>query len=157
MKIGIIVHSVTGNTLQVAKELGEVLTASGHSVELKEIKTESKASPGQTNIKFVELPSLEGYDTLVFGSHTEAFQLEAVMQAYFKQIGELTGIKTACLCTHQFPFSWMGGNGAVNKMKSMCEKKGAVVLGTAVVDWSPKKKRQGKIKFAADIIDGLFK
>jgi len=156
MRIGLIVHSVTGNTLKVAKELQTALTGKGHEVEIKEIKTARKVNPGETSVDFTELPSLEGYDTLVFGSHTEAFQLEQTMKLYFNQLDKLSGRNVICLATHQFPFNWMGGNNAVKKMKNMCEEKGATVLGTAVVDWSPKKKRQAKIDSAISAIAGLF-
>ncbi|MCK5758909.1 MAG: flavodoxin [Clostridiales bacterium] len=156
MKIGLIIHSVTGNTLKVAKELQTVLVSKGHNVEIKEIKTQGKVNPGETEANFTELPSIDGYDALIFGSHTEAFQLEQTMKLYFKQLESLKGCKVACISTHQFPFNWMGGNSAVNKMKIMCKEKGAIVLGTVVVDWSPKSKREEKIHTAVNIISSLF-
>lgn len=156
MKIGLIIHSVTGNTLKVANQLLTVLADKGHDVELKEIKTATKIKQGETKANFTELPELDGYDALVFGSHTEAFQLELTMKLYFKQLKSLKDCKVACISTHQFPFAWLGGNSAVNMMKSMCEEKGATVLGTAVVDWSPEKKRNEKIADAVNKIVALF-
>jgi len=156
MKIGLIIHSVTGNTLKIAKELQTVLVDGGHDVKLKEIKTIRKVNPGETKANFTELPSIDKYDALVFGSHTEAFQLEQTMKLYFKQLESLKGRKVACISTHQLPFKWMGGNNAVKKMKAMCEEKGATVLGTVVVDWSPKSKREEKIHAAVNIISSLF-
>lgn len=156
MKIGLIIHSVTGNTLKVAQQLKKRLVENGHEAELKEIETVGKVNPGDAGAKFKELPSLEGYDALVFGSHTEAFQLEQAMKNYFNQLDTLSGRKVACISTHQFPFKWLGGNSAVNKMKSLCEAKGADVLGTAVVDWSPETKRQAKIDEAVRTISELF-
>ncbi len=156
MKIGLIIHSVTGNTSKVANKLKIVLADGGHEVELKEIKTAGKVSPGESKANFTDLPSLDGYDALVFGSHTEAFQLEQIMKLYFKQLESLKERKVACISTHQFPFAWLGGNSAVKKMKAMCEEKGATVLGTAVVDWSPEKKRNEKIENSVNRIAALF-
>lgn len=156
MKIGLIVHSITGNTLSVCRKLELKLAENGHDVELKEIKTQGKLNRKENKVDFAELPSLEGYDALVFGSHTEAFQLEQTMQLYFDKVGTLKGKDVACISTHQFPFKWMGGSNAVKKMKSICEGKGAKVLGTAVVDWSPESKRNEKIKSAVDTIASLF-
>lgn len=156
MKIGLIVHSVTGNTLLVCRKLELKLAENGHDVELKEIKTKVKVNPGEKEADFTELPSLDGYDALVFGSHTEAFQLEQAMKLYFKKVETLKDLKVACVSTHQFPFKWMGGINAVKKMKSLCEEKGAKVLGTAVVDWSPKSKRNEKITAAVNLIASLF-
>jgi len=156
MKIGLIIHSVTGNTLKVANALQLELVEKGHKVELQEIKTKGKVNPGESEANFTELPSLDGYDALVFGSHTEAFQLEQTMKLYFKQLESLKERKVACVSTHQFPFAWIGGNSAVKKMKAMCEEKGATVLGTVVVDWSPEKKRETKIAEANKAIADLF-
>lgn len=156
MKIGLIIHSVTGNTLKVANELQLKLVEKGHEVELKEIKTATKVKQNEIEADFKELPVLEEYDALVFGSHTEAFQLELTMKLYFKKIVSMKDYKVACISTHQFPFAWLGGNSAVKKMKEICEEKGATVLGTAVVDWSPEKKRKDKIAGAVKSIADLF-
>ncbi|MDX1357532.1 MAG: flavodoxin [Clostridia bacterium] len=156
MKIGLLVHSVTGNTLSVMKKLQTVLAEKGHEVELKEIKTAAKVDVGQKEADFTQNPSPVGYDAVVFGSHTEAFQLEAAMKLYFRQMDRIEGVKTACVSTHQFPFKWLGGNSAVRKMREMCEEKGAEVVGTAVIDWSPESKRQGKIDDSVSYIAGLF-
>lgn len=156
MKIGLLVHSVTGNTLSVMKKLKTTLEEKGHEVELKEIKTAGKVEMGQKEAEFTENPSPVGYDAVVFGSHTEAFQLETAMQVYFKQMEKIEGLKTACVSTHQFPFEWLGGNSTIRKMKNMCEAKGAEVIGTAIIEWSPESKRQEKIDKAVECITNLF-
>lgn len=156
MKIGLLVHSVTGNTLSVMKRIQKALEDRGHEVDLKEIKTAAKVEMGQTEAEFTQNPSPVGYDAVVFGSHTEAFQLETAMKLYLGQIPEIKGLKTACVTTHLFPFKWMGGNSAVKKMVSMCVDKGAKILGTAVIDWSPETKRENKVAGAVDYINRLF-
>jgi len=156
MKIGLLVHSVTGNTLSVMKKLKTVLEEKGHEADLKEIKTAVKVEMGQKEAEFIENPSPAGYDAVVFGSHTEAFQLETAMQLYFKQVEGIEGLKIACISTHQFPFEWLGGNSTVRKMKNMCEAKGGDVIGTAVIEWSPESKRQTKIDNAVEHISSLF-
>lgn len=87
------------------------------------------------------MPEFKGFDLLVFGLHTEAFQFENAMKIYFGKL-EPMNKKAICLVTHQFPFNWMGGNGAVNKMKALCEEKGLDVVGTAVA-----------VKYIAGLID----
>ena len=156
MKIGLLVHSVTGNTLSVMKKLKIALEEKDHEVELKEIKTAAKVEMGQKEAEFTENPSPLAYDAVVFGSHTEAFQLETAMQLYFKQIENFNGLKIACISTHQFPFEWLGGKSTIRKMKNMCEDKGAEILGTAIIEWSPESKRQAKIEKAVEHIAGLF-
>lgn len=147
MRIGLIIHSVTGNTLHVAKELQKKLVEKGHDVVLDEIKTEGKVEFGATEATFTSMPELNGYDLLVFGSHTEAFQLEVTMKIYFKEMESIAG-RAICFATHQFPFKWMGGTGTVKTMKALCEAKGLEVTGTSIINWSPESKRQSNIDAA---------
>jgi flavodoxin len=155
MKIGLIIHSVTGNTLSVAKELQKRLTENGHEAVLEEIKTEGKVEFGAKDAKFLNMPDLKGYDLIIFGSHTEAFQLEITMKIYFEKIERIEG-KAICFATHQFPLKWLGGTGTVNKMKTYCEEKGLKVIGTSVINWSPESKRQTNIDNAIKEIAGLI-
>jgi len=156
MKIGIIVHSVTGNTLSVAGKLKERLLAKNHEAAIEEIKTDKKIEPGQKTANFTNLPDLEGYDVIIFGSHTEAFQLEQAMKLYFKQMERLNGQKVVCFVTHHFPKKWMGGKNAVNTMKTLCVEKGCEVLGTSVIDWSPEKKRSDNIERELQYMMGML-
>ncbi len=77
------------------------------------------------------------------GSPVQAFSLSSTMTAYLSQIKSLQGKKVAFLVTQFFPFPWLGGNRAIGQMKKICESKGAIVCGTAVINWSkPSRKKQ---------------
>lgn len=138
MKIGIIVHSYTGNTYSVAKKLGDKLLSAGHQVDIERI---APVGGEQTNIKdistirFETLPDVGKYDALVFGGPVRGASISPVLEAYFTHVPSLQGKKVVCLVTEFFPFPWMGGNRAINQMKKICESKGAVVCGTGVVNW----------------------
>ncbi len=155
MKIGLIIHSVTGNTLHVAKELQKRLVENGHEVILDEIKTEGKVEFGTKDVEFKHLPDLNNHELLIFGSHTEAFQLETAMKIYFEKI-EKTSVNAICFATHQFPLKCLGGTGTVKKMKSYCEIKGMKVNGTCVINWSPESKRKANIEAAIEEIIRLI-
>lgn len=49
MEIGIIVHSLTGNTLSVAERLQERLAADGHDVEIEQLKTIGEEKTNENN------------------------------------------------------------------------------------------------------------
>jgi flavodoxin len=155
MKIGIIIHSQTGNTYSVALKLKEKLSEAGHSVDLERLKVAGALRRGIRDIQFETLPNAGQYDVLVFGAPVEAFSLSPVMISYLTQVASLQGKKVACLVTHFLPYSWMGGNRAVNQMKKICESKGAVVLGSEVINWSSSR-RNLEITKAVDRLSKLF-
>jgi flavodoxin len=155
MKIGIIIHSQTGNTNSVALKLKEKLSAAGHSVDLERLKVAGALRRGIKDIQFETLPNAGQYDALVFGAPVEAFSLSPVMVSYLTQIASLQSKKVACLVTQFFPYPWMGGNRAIGQMKKICESKGAVVFGSEVINWSSSR-RNLKITEAVDRLSRLF-
>ena len=142
MNIGIAVYSWSGNTLSVAKKLEERLSATGHSVNLQEVKLTRERKQGARDFQIGDSPDVEPYEALVFGSAVEAFSLSPVLTAYLKQIGSLEGKKVACLVTQQFPYPWMGGNRAIRQMRKLCQSKGATIVGSAVVNWAKSRRER---------------
>jgi flavorubredoxin len=155
MKIGIIVHSQTGNTLSVAKRLAENLSAAGHSATLEEVKVVGERKPGVGDFKLETLPNVEPYEALVFGAAVEAFALSPVMTSYLKRIASLEKKKVACLITQAFPYPWLGGNHAVRQMRRRCESKGATVCGSGIVSWK-RSRREERIAAVADRLGKLL-
>ncbi len=153
MNIGIILYSETGNTYSVSQKLKEKFIKVGHSVNIERLKVIGKVNPGKKNIQFDSLPDIEPYDALVFGSPVQAFSLSSTMTAYMSQIKSLQDKKVAFLVTQFFPFPWLGGNRTIGQMKKICESKGAIVFGTAVINWSkPSRKKQ-----ITDMVEKLSK
>ena len=142
MNIGIIVYSWSGNTLSVAKKLEEKLSATGHSVSLKEVKLTRERSQGARDFQIEVSPDVGPYEAIVFGAAVEAFSLSPVLTKYLKQIGSLEGKKVACLVTQQFPYPWMGGNRAIRQMRKLCKSKGATIVGSAVVNWAKSRRER---------------
>ena len=52
----------------------------------------------------------------------------------------MKGLKADLFVTQAFPYAWMGGNRAIRQMKAICEKKGAQIDNTAVINWRSKKR-----------------
>jgi flavodoxin len=120
MTIGIIVHSKTGHTLQVAEKLQTELAARGKSARIERIEAS---------------PDLMAYDALVLGSHTEGFALAPEMVRYLQNIPPLNGKKSILLITHFFPAHGMGGTQAIASMKSLVDSKNGKVEGEEIIDW----------------------
>lgn len=155
MNIGIIVHSQTGNTLSVAKELKKVLLGAGHSVSIEKMIAVHDREQDFRKVKLIIIPQHSSFDALIFGAPVRGFSLSPVMKAYLSQIETLQGKKVECFVTEFFPFPWMGGNQAIRQMKEICESKGAEVIETGIVNWSSRS-RNDKIDYLAKEQSTLF-
>ena len=155
MKIGIIVHSKTGNTLSVAKRLMNALLFAGHEAVLEQVIASDDKQRDVRKIQLQDKPEVNNYDALVLGAPVWGFSLSTVMAAYLTQVGSLKGKKVVCFVTHAFPYPWLGGNRAVGQMKKLCEAAGAEVIETGVIDWSSRQ-RENKIARLIERVGGLF-
>lgn len=155
MKIGIIVHSHTGNTYSVAQRLKEELLAAGHALSLEKVIAVNDEQPDVSKIQLKETPDASEYDALIFGAPVRGFSLSPVMKSYLSQIVSLKGKKIVCYVTEYFPYPWMGGNRAVDQMKKLCETKGTEVFETRVINWS-NRQREKKITNMVEELNKLF-
>jgi flavodoxin len=142
MKIGIIVHSHTGNTLSVAERLKEKLVSAGHWVKLERVTAINEDPSAAGKIQLKENPDTSGYDILIFGAPVRAFSLSPVMKAYLSQLPSLQGKKVSGFVTQQLKYPWMGGNRAITTLKKICAVKSAEMLDTGIVNWSHKEREK---------------
>ncbi len=153
MNIAIIVHSQTDNTHTVARKLEKKYSKAGHSVEVVRLKVKGGYEQGMKKIEFEKVPDIDVYDALIFGSPVEAFSLSPVMKVYLERIGSMKGKEVACFVTKALPFNWTGGNRAIRTMKKLSESKGATVIGTGIVVWREKRRKER----IADVVERLGK
>jgi len=140
MKIGLIVYSQTGHTLDVCEQLKDRYVAAGHEAVIERVTVVGERTPQTKTFELDAKPDAARYDAMVFASYVEAFSLCPVMNDYLKEIDSLEGKPTACLVTQQFPYPWMGGNRALKQMKKLVDAKNGAVKGTAVVNWARSKR-----------------
>lgn len=144
MNGSIIVYSHTGNTLLVAKKIQEALQNDKKMIPLKKIIVD----PDDPNLETPNItvsPTTDPYDWIIFGTPVHGFMPSRAIMAYLNSQPSFQGKKVICFVTHHFPFAWMGGRNAVNKISELCRKKGADVLLTGVIDWK-NKKRESEIE-----------
>lgn len=156
MKIGIIVHSQTGNTYSVGQKIEEKLVSKGHEVVLLRMKTLDQGKPGTKHVELDRMPKVDDYEGIVFGGWVEGFGLCSGMSVYLKQVPSLKDKKVACFMTQFFPFKWMGGNRGLSKMRKALEEKEADVLVSGIVNWSRKKRRDETIEELAEHVSSAF-
>lgn len=140
MKIGIVVHSKTGNTLLVAQKIKQEFLNAGHTVNLEQVMAVDEEAAAQGKVQLKNIPDISGYDVVVFGAPVHAFSLSRVMKEYLSKTASLSGKKIGCFVTQQLAYAWMGGNHAIGQMKKACESKGTSVSVTGIVNWSRKQR-----------------
>ena len=133
MKKAIVYYSKTGNTASVAKRLT--------GFDLLEIKAKSD-DPNEKDPVLTTIPSLNGYDYIVFASPVHGFQLCRIMKAYISQLGTLSGKTIDLFVTHLFRFAFLGGNQALKQLENLVEDKEGSVRYKTSVNWKSKKKEE---------------
>jgi len=140
MKIGIFVHSKTGNTYSVAQKLKDKLLSLRHFVAVEKIIAEDDDQPDASKIVLKSAPGTQGYDVLILGAPVRAFSLSPVMRSYLTGIESLEGVRVFCFVTQQLPYPWLGGNRSIRQMRELLSAKGALILGSGMINWSGKKR-----------------
>lgn len=155
MKIGIIVHSQTGNTYSVAQRLQKKLLSAGQSADIERVIPLDEKQNDASKIRLQNIPDISKYDALIFGCPVRGFSVSPALEAFLSSIPTLQSKKVAIMVTQFFPFPRMGGNQTIAQMKNICESKGAVVCGTGIVNWSSRR-REKMITDVVENLSGLF-
>jgi len=151
VNIGIIVYSKTGNTFEVASRLKGVLEQKGHSINLERVTIEGKAKPGDKEVRLINIPAVESYEEVIFGSPVQAFSLAVAMETYLKQIPTLEGKEVSLFVTKHLPFAWTGGNRTLGQMEKICKDKGAGVREKEIIFWNEKSREETIKKCIANL------
>lgn len=144
MKIGIVVHSMTGNTSLVAERIKNRLEQEGHELSLERLaiiggEDQTQSDPDKISIEPLKT-NMEELDLLILGGPVRGFQASPAMKALLGRLEGLEGKDTMIFVTHAFPFNWMGGNSAIKQLRNMCTEKGANILFTGIIDWKNSKR-----------------
>lgn len=137
MKIGILVHSKTGNTKRFAELISIKLTAKGHVVELTELvadgKVDNVTARQPLNFNITNLPNINDYDTVMVGGPVWAFSPSPVAYKAVQQLKNLTGKSFMAFMTMGFPLTGMGGKGSLRMLNREASKIGAKIITGVVI------------------------
>jgi len=142
MGIGIIVYSKTGNTLSVAEKLEKSFTQAGHDAVIQRVKVNTDEEGSSGKLSLTANPDVSVYDAIVFAAPVHGFSLAPAMKLYLEQVGDLSGKKVYGFVTQHFKKPWLGGNRAIRTLKSLCQKKGADLRVTGIVNWSNSEREK---------------
>lgn len=152
MNIGIIVHSHTGNTLFVAQKLQEKLNEEGHKAVIEKIVVvDENPSINEVNLSYI--PKVDSYDMVILAYPVRGFMVSPAMKAYLKNTSNFPKNKVGVLCTHHFPFAFLGGNQTINEMKRILSNNEVVCSG--VVNWSSRKRQNNIDSLIKDFVEKI--
>jgi flavodoxin len=134
MRIAIIVHSHTGNTLKVAEKIRDTLAAKGKDAVILRVTAENEGKD-RKNIVLIEKPETDAFDLILFGAPVWAFSISPIMREYIKQLKSLDEKKVGCFITQGLQRAWMGGSRSLRQLIGLCKSKGAKVEATELISW----------------------
>jgi NAD(P)H dehydrogenase (quinone) len=135
MKVGIFVHSQSGNTAKLALAITHALRDKGHTVDVELLRPIGKVAVRARHVEFRTLPETDEFDTLLVGGPIWGFTASPVVVSLLNQLKSLKGKKVLFFLTSGFPSAISGCKGAQTKVKKLLEELGATVLEGESLSW----------------------
>jgi flavorubredoxin len=135
MRIGVFVHSHTGNTARLGLAITHTLREKGKDVSVELLRPVGKVNPGTRRVEFKNFPDVTVFDILLFGGPIWAFNASPVITSALKQLTSLKGKKTLFFLTSGLPSPLSGCNRAQKIIRDMFEQLGASVLEGESLFW----------------------
>ena len=137
MKIAIIVHSLTGSTLRMAKLIESKLVKTGSLVTLFQLETNVPVATGSIhqpmNFEITNLPDIADYDSVIAGGPVWGFCPSPVIYKAIKELKALNGKRLLPFVTMGLPFRGMGGKNSIKHLSKAAAENGAIVLPGVIV------------------------
>ncbi len=152
MNANIIVHSQSGHTARVAKDIRDVLRDRGNSADLMLLRPTGKIHPGSRDVSLRSMPETAPYDVLLFGGPVWGFRASPVVRKCLSELSSLKGKKTVCFVTMGFPFRALGGTRALRQMNNLLDLSGADILPGVVVPYTMPPSDEKVRGFSEEIV-----
>ena len=155
MKIGMIIHSMTGNTSHVAERIKNRLEDDGHQVSLEKlfiVVGEDLKEDKIENIEFEPLSiDISQVDMLIIGCPVRGFSASPPIKAFLAKTEDLRQKDIMVFVTHAFPYSWMGGKTAIKQLRKIFGEMGTSVVHCGIIDWKNARREQQ----IEDLVDSM--
>ncbi len=135
MKIGIFVHSQSGNTARLALAVTHALREKGHDVSVELLRPVGKIRLGAGRVEFRNLPDASGFDVVLMGGPMRFLNASPVLISAVKQMKGLAGKKTLYFLTSFFPNGISGSARAHATMTGLFAGQGSVCLEGCSLAW----------------------
>jgi len=135
MNIQMIVHSQTGNTLNVASALLAAIEPINPDIKLTHVEASNEREMDPNKLSIGNLPDCSNADILVLGGPVRGANASPAILKTIATLEPLQGKKCVVFTTEFFPFDWMGGRRAVTMMEQALIARGATVATHAIIHW----------------------
>ncbi len=155
MKIGIFIHSQSGNTAKLGLALTHALREKGHDVSIELLRPVNKVRATMRSVTFRNLPDVEEYDAVLVGGPILAFGASPVAVAFLKQLDSLKNKKALCFTTSGLPTFFSGAKRCLHKVNELFEELEATPLPGVALFWGiycSKKKLDETVQTISSII-----
>ncbi|MFW6298996.1 MAG: flavodoxin family protein [Bacillota bacterium] len=152
MKIGMMVHSETGHTMDVAHAIETALKKEGYEVEIRSVVAKSKRPWKESMPSIKETPDPNGYDVLILGAPVWGFTLSRVMEEYLFQVRPIETKRLILFSTGALP-RFFGGKRAMKIMHDISKVPEAKTIYAGSVRFPRKKKP----RFKREVVDAAVR
>jgi NAD(P)H dehydrogenase (quinone) len=131
MKIGIIIYSMSGHTVTIAKAIAERFRKENHDVDIKLLMVTGMTHPGSKRFSICNMPEseeIDEYDALVFGGPVWLFKASPVILKFIGWLEKLDGKSVTCFVTQLSPWPSFGGYQALKSMNDRLKASGGAIL-----------------------------
>jgi flavodoxin len=135
MKIGVFVHSHTGNTARLGLAVTHAFREKGEDVVVELLRPAGKVTMGSRRVEFKHFPDVAAFDILLFGGPIWAFNASPVIASALEKLPSLKGKKALFFLTSGLPSPLSGCNRAQKKIANMFLELGATVLEGESLFW----------------------
>ncbi len=144
MNINIYYHSSTGHTDSVLARLAQKFQGI-HQMNFYQLKALNDREVDPSKVKLIEQPEIIKGDLLIFAGPVRGFSLSSIISAFILKADSLDR-PCLLLLTQYFPFSFMGGQGAMRQFKALITNKNGLIKATSIINWSIRKKTKAANK-----------
>jgi flavodoxin len=128
MKIGIFIHSQSGNTSALGMSVVNKLREKGHDVDIELLRSTKRARPFMKHVELHKTPEIDSYDVIVLGGPVWFRSPSPLLLSFIDEIPHLKGKKALCFVTTLFPDSISGAKGVLKKINAKFDTLCADVL-----------------------------
>jgi hypothetical protein len=159
MTIGIVVHSQSGHTANLARAVAVGLRERGHDVDVKLLRPRACLWPFSRSVSFLRLPDIdpEKLDVLLVGGPVWGFAAAPPILAYIDTLPNMRGRKVMGFVTHGLPLRMSGARGLAHIDRALVLCGGIVLDGVAVFHppWSSPERIEKGAAQIRERIEGM--
>ena len=142
MNIQFIVHSKSGNSLQVADSMKSVVNSSEHSVVFTHVQASNEQEIDLSKVVINAIPDSSASDLIVMGGPVRGFAASPALLKAINTLSKIQDKKFILFTTEFFPFDWMGGKRAMDMLEKAIVARGGTIVNKSIIHWNRNDRKR---------------